>query len=85
MDEARLNVLPPLEETVEAVPNDEAEVDFSKTPFALGASGLLLFLPSRRRRPVEELGVRFDWAVAVMDTIISPISPSMIAGKCILI
>ena len=68
MDETRLNVLLPLVATVEAVPNEEVEVDFAKTPFGR-VSGLLLFLPSSRRRPVEEQGVLLDGAVAVMDTI----------------
>ena len=68
MDDTRLNVLLPLVAKVEAVPNEDVEVDFVKTPW--GVSGLLLFLPSSRRRPVEEQGVLLDGAVAVMDTIL---------------
>ena len=68
MDETMLNVLLPLVATVEAVANEEVEVDFAKTPFGR-VSGLLLFLPSSRRRPVEEQGVLLDGALAVMDTI----------------
>ena len=67
MDEARLNVLLPLVATVEAVANEDVDVDFVKMP--LGVSGLLLFWPSSRQRPVEEQGVLSDGAVAVMDII----------------
>ena len=53
MDEMRLNILLSLVATVEAVPNEEVEVDFVKTlPFDV--PGLILFLPRSDRRPVEE-------------------------------
>ena len=87
MDDMRLNVLLCsllLVATVDAVQNEDVDVDFVK---ASRMPGLVLFLPSSScRRPVEEQGpVALVWE-AVMDTIIiQPIWEVIVAGISIIL